>query len=191
MSVKALVELRDAIVSARDSDHLRRFPGRFYLYSTVFQARGYRRGREPLFAQTTRLIYRAQSQTTTSYRCHSLYVGSAVRSLRLAERSHHRQTRHIDSLAPNRLPFVLEVQVSASRATSRSSPAAEADRRDGNEQPDLGRGAHCRRTVAENRHSDFSTDGAPLHARNTPTSRRPEATVDDLRAQSRKSHHCV
>jgi hypothetical protein len=29
MSVKALVELRDAIVSARDSDHLPRFPGRF------------------------------------------------------------------------------------------------------------------------------------------------------------------
>src|SRR5215831_20489690 len=138
MSVKALVELRDAIVSARDSDHLRRFPGRFYLYSTVFQARGYRRGREPLFAQTTRLIYRAQSQTTTSYRCHSLYVGSAVRSLRLAERSHHRQTRHVDSLAPHRLPFVLEVQISASRTTSRSNPAAVADRRDGNEQPDLG-----------------------------------------------------
>src|SRR5215471_18822589 len=44
MSVKALVELRDAIVSGRDSDHLRRFPGRFNFYKPVFQARGYRRG---------------------------------------------------------------------------------------------------------------------------------------------------
>ena len=84
MLVKALVELSDAIVSGRDSDHLRRFPGRFNLYKPVFQARGYRRGREPVFAQTARLIYRAQSQTTTSYRCHSLYLGSAVRSVRLA-----------------------------------------------------------------------------------------------------------
>ena len=191
MSVKALVELSDAIVSGRDSDHLRRFPGRFNLYKPVFQARGYRRGREPVLAQTARLIYRAQSQTTTSYRCHSLYVGSAVWSVRLAERSHHRQTRHVDSLAPHRLPFVLEVQVSASRTTSRSSPAAEADRRDGDEQPDLGRGAHCRRTIAQDWHPDFATYCSALHAEDTTASCRPEATVDDLRAQSRKSHHCV
>src|SRR5215471_16452455 len=187
MSVKALVELSDAIVSGRDSDHLRRFPGRFNLYKAVFQARGYRRGREPVFAQTAR----AQSQTTTSYRCHSLYVGSAVWSVRLAERPHHRQTRHVDSLAPHRLPFVLEEQVSASRTTSRSSPAAEADRRDGNEQPNLGRGAHCRRTIAQDWHPDFATYCSALHAEDTTASCGPEATVDDLRAQSRKRHHCV
>src|SRR5215471_14878582 len=64
MSVKALVELRDAIVSGRDSDHLRRFPGRFNLYKPVFQARGYRRGREPVFAQTARLIYRVRFKYT-------------------------------------------------------------------------------------------------------------------------------
>src|SRR5215470_3488431 len=111
----------------------------------------------------------------------------SVRSVRLAERSHHRQTRHVDSLAPHRLPFVLEVQVSASRTTSRSSPAAEADRRDGNEQPNLGRGAHCRRTIAQDWHPDFATYCSALHAEDTTASCRPEATVDDLRAQSGKS----
>src|SRR5215471_2848172 len=99
MSVKALVELRDAIVSARDTDHLRRFPRRFNLYKAVFHARGYRRGRESVFAQTARFIYRAQNKNSESHRGHSLYVGSAVPSVRLAERSHHRQTRHVDSLA--------------------------------------------------------------------------------------------
>ena len=155
MSVKALVELRDAIVSGRDSDHLRRFSVRFNLYKPVFQARGYRRGREPVFAQTARLIYRAQNKSSASYRRHSLYVGSAFPSVRLAERSHHRQTRHVDSLAPLRLPFVLEVQVSASRTTSHSRPVAEAHCRDGNEQPNLGRGAHCRRTFASRLASGF------------------------------------
>src|SRR5215831_1744114 len=101
MSVKALVELRDAIVSARDSDHLRRFPGRFNLYKAVFHARGYRRGRESVFAQTARLIYRAQNKSSASYRRHSLYVGSTLPSVRLEERSHNRQTRHVGALAPH------------------------------------------------------------------------------------------
>src|SRR5215469_15044927 len=126
MPVKALVESRDAIISARDSDHLRRFPERFHLYKAVFHARGYRRSREPVFAQTAWLIYRAQNKSSASYRRHSHYVGSAFPSVRLAERSHHRQTRHVDSLAPHRLPFVLEVQVPASRTTSHSHPVAEA-----------------------------------------------------------------
>jgi hypothetical protein len=52
MSFKALVELRHTIISARDSDHLWRFPGRFNLYKAVFHAHGYRGGREPVFAQT-------------------------------------------------------------------------------------------------------------------------------------------
>ena len=42
MRVNALVESRDAIVSARYSHRLRRFPGRFNLYKAVFHARGYR-----------------------------------------------------------------------------------------------------------------------------------------------------
>src|SRR5262249_25962310 len=104
MPVKALVELRDAIISARDSDHLRRFPGRFHVYKAVFHARGYRRSREPVFAQTAWIIYRAQNKSSASYRRHSLYVGSAFPSVRLAERSHHRQTRHVDSLAPHSVP---------------------------------------------------------------------------------------
>src|SRR5215831_1063640 len=60
MSVKALVELRQAIVSARYSDHLRRFPGHFNLYKAVFSVfhAGYRRGRESVFAQTAPLMER-------------------------------------------------------------------------------------------------------------------------------------
>src|SRR5262249_42881888 len=67
-----------------------------------------------------------------------LYVGSAFPPVRLAESSHHRQTRHVDSLAPHRLPFVLEVQVSTPRTTSHSHSVAEAHCRDSNQQSNPG-----------------------------------------------------
>src|SRR6516165_8362787 len=114
MSVKVLVELRDAIVSARDSDHLRRFPGRFNLYKAVFHARGDRRGREPVFAQTARLIYRAKNKNSASYRRHSLHTGSTVASFRVERCPHHCQTRHLDLLASQRLPAFLETEISPS-----------------------------------------------------------------------------
>src|SRR5215471_12061811 len=107
MSVKALVELRDAIVSARYSDHLRRFPGRFNLYKAVFHAGGYRRGGESVFAQTARLVHGAKNKTSVSYRRHSLHIGSTVASFRLEKCPHHCQTRHVDLLASQRIPFVL------------------------------------------------------------------------------------
>src|SRR5215813_11988274 len=46
-------------------------------------------------------------------------------------------------LAPQGISSVLETEVSTSRTTSSSRPTAEVDRRDGGEQPVLGRGAHC------------------------------------------------
>ena len=51
---------------------------------------------------------------------------------------HRRQTRLIDPLASERIPAVLEMEVSATRPTSRSRRTPKAHCRDGNEQPDLG-----------------------------------------------------
>jgi putative transposase len=54
-------------------------------------------------------------------------------------------------------------------------------------QPDLGRGAYCRRTVTKDRHPDFTTHRSALHARITPVARRPEATLDDVRRNHAKA----
>ena len=77
--------------------------------------------------------------------------------------------RYLDRLASPRLPIVLETQVPTSWTTSHSRPVAEAHCRDGNEQSDLGRGAHCRRTMAQDWHPDFTTHCSALHAEDAET----------------------
>jgi len=62
-----LVESSHAIISARYSDDLRRFPGRINLYKTVFQAHGCPRGRESVSAQTTRPLCRAERKDAPAH----------------------------------------------------------------------------------------------------------------------------
>src|SRR5215471_15603191 len=114
------------------------------LYKAVFQTQSYRRSRESVFAQTACLICRAESQTATGHGRHSVYVGTIISFIRLADRPQHRQTRHFDPLASPRIPSLLEMEIAASWTTPDPSSPAEADPRNGHQQYDLERGAHRR-----------------------------------------------
>src|SRR5262249_10455525 len=53
----------------------------------------------------------------------------------------------------------------------------------------MGRGTHRRRTPAENRSSNFSSDDSTLYSEAPSASGGPGPALDDFRAQSHEGHH--
>src|SRR5215467_5699088 len=53
----------------------------------------------------------------------------------------------------------------------------------------MGRGTHRRRTPAENRSSNFSSDDSTLYSEAPSASGEPGPALDDFRAQSHEGHH--
>src|ERR1700730_1999796 len=88
--------------------HFCRRPG---IPSLVLSVSGCCCRRESVPPQTTRPLRRTEDQAAARYRLHSLYSRPSLPFLRLAERPHRRQTRYTDSVASQRVPIVLEVEV--------------------------------------------------------------------------------
>ena len=100
------------------------------------------RRRESVSAQTTRHVHGAKTKAPTGDRFGSFHSRSTYQVFRLAIGPHCRQTRHVDPMAPKRLPAILEVEISSEWPSQDSGRSPKLDWRDGNEQSDLGRGTN-------------------------------------------------
>src|SRR5439155_27052104 len=60
-------------------------------------------------------ICRAKNKTPPCHRRRSFHPGSTFKILRMARRSHYRETRYADPLASERISVVLEMEVSTRR----------------------------------------------------------------------------
>jgi hypothetical protein len=101
----------------------------------------------------------------------SSLLGMVVRTLgRLAIRAGHRQTRDRHRLAPQRLPFVLDLEGSARKNRKARSlvPGPPVDSNDEPCQPTLGCAAHSRRT-AETRHRGRRNQYRQVHGPSSQT----------------------
>src|SRR5205823_10181699 len=111
-----------------------------------------------------RSICRAKNKTPPCHRRRSFHAGSTFKILRMARRSHYRETRYADPPASERISVVLEMEVSTRRSPAGAFRSSQADRRNGREQSDLGRGTDRRRTLVKDRHSDLLADSPALYA---------------------------
>src|SRR2546426_9570974 len=96
-----------------------------------------------------------------------------------------------DPPASERVSVVRESEASTCRSPAGAFRSSQADRRNGREQSDLGRGTDRRRTLVKDRHSDLPADSPALYANRTETSRNDFPMLDDVRAESCESDHRV
>src|SRR2546426_9781654 len=81
----------------------------------------------------------------------------------------------------------MEIRVRRSAASSRRCP--EIDHRNGYEQCDVGRETDRKRTLVEDRYSDFTAHRQALYAEEADAPGSPVTTLDDFCTQSCQSHH--
>ena len=122
------------------------------------------RGGESVSAQAARAVCGAKEETAPSQRCCSFHPGPTLEIVRMARRSHGRETRYVDSLASERISDVLEMEVRIRRAAAGARRGSEADRGNGAGQSDLGRRTDRQRALVKDRGSDFTADGPALYA---------------------------
>jgi len=84
-------------------------------------------------------------------------------------------------LASERIPDLLEMEVSVARSAKSSDRSSKVDRPPGFEQSDVGRGTDRKRAFAKDWNSNFATHGPPLHAGRAGATQGAVSTVDDLR----------
>jgi len=86
----------------------------------VFPAEGSLGCRESVPSKATRTFRGTESETAPRNKWVPIHIVVTFRSVRLAKCSHHRQTEHIDPLASQRIPIVLEMEVEAKWSTADS-----------------------------------------------------------------------
>src|SRR5207247_10951314 len=128
-------------------------------------------------AQACRTMCRATNKHPPSHRRRPFHPGSTLGTLRLARCSHYRETRYADPLASERISVVLEMEVPIRRSAAGARRGSQADRRNGREQSDLGRGTDRRRTLVKDRHSDLPANGPALYADSTEAAQNDFSTL--------------
>jgi hypothetical protein len=129
-----LVKSSDAVVSAPNSDHLQRFLGCMHVYVALPGGPLLQLLPKTYFCATTwSFVERKDKPRRATDSIRFTLVGLSTwfdwRNALVG-----RQTRHVESLASHRFLSLLGMEIPAQRATLRSRPTTEADRRDGDEQ---------------------------------------------------------
>jgi hypothetical protein len=120
--------------------------------------------REPVSAQTTGLVHRTPSEAPARHHATRLTLVILTRFIDWRPLLTIVQPDTLGRWHRDAFRLFWRWQISPSRATAHSSGPAAADRGDGESKPDMGRGAHCRRAVAQARHLALGANGQTLHA---------------------------
>ena len=115
--------------------------------------------REPVLAKATGPVPGAPAQAPTGRRFHSLADGDSESMVRLARRARQRQAGHAHSLATQRIPDLLTLEVEADRKTLPSQGPPETDPRYGCGESDVGTRTHRRRVETEARYPGLAPHG--------------------------------
>src|SRR5215469_6546182 len=114
-------------------------------------------------AQTVGVLPGTPGSAPQAHRRSALLLGSVVSTIQLESVIDDRQAGDPHRLASQELQAVLAVEVAVG-TTADSGKSSPADCAHGAGEPDLGRGAHRRRTVREARDLGFATNGAGVLA---------------------------
>jgi putative transposase len=113
----------------------------------------------------------------------SRITGPAGMVDRLESGAHHREARHADPVASQRIPLVLAMEIQGAWPAADPSGSSMLDCRDGSSERHVGRRADRRRIAAQARHPGLATDGAAVHAQDGAPGRWVVSTVEHLCAQ--------